>query len=346
MNQMITMTVLFCFGSIFNTVLALDWSKNAVNKDGKGNLQLVWVHAQWCGPCKKMEKEGFATEESRLMMSQFSLLDHDEAEPLAREIMEHYRVQGFPTILILNAWGRELRRMVGYDNPKHLQNFLESSLLGGDELLELEQELAKSSGDVISDVSFRLMQVYLQRGHFTELMAMIRKCLGELAFVGQEGKLRNFRTTAHFMEKDYKNAIISAKAQLAQARTALDAREAISQMSRIHKKQKKELKLFALYQDTVRRFPLDPLLVRDFVREGMKGNEESKTVVLSQGWSTLRLAEPSEDRDRLQSVFADLLHESKLSQDAIRLMEELVAKYPKEEFYTKKLERFRAEAGA
>jgi len=346
MNQIVAWIFLLCFSFLNNPLAALNWSKDPVHTDGKGNLQLVWIHAQWCGPCKKMEKEGFSSEEAEMMMSQFSLLDHDEKEPLAREIMDQYRIQGFPTLLVLNAHGHELRRMVGYDNPKHLVSFLESALLGGDELQELKQDLETASSENIPDVSFRIMQAHLQRGHFSELMDMIRKALSDLAFVGKEGKLRNFRTTAHYMQKDYRNATISAKAQLAQARTASDAREAITQIFRIYKKQKKEINLIPIYQQTVARFPLDSLLVRDFVRESMKGSDGIKKEAQLLGLSTLRLADPSEDRDRLQSVLADLLHESQLSQDAIRLMEELVEKYPEEEFYAKKLKRFRDEADA
>jgi thioredoxin-related protein len=79
--------------------------------------------SDWCGWCVKLNKEVFSTAtfkqyaENNLVLL---LLDFPRGKPQSeqqktqnRQLMEQYGVQGFPTVILLDATGKELAR-TGY----------------------------------------------------------------------------------------------------------------------------------------------------------------------------------------------------------------------------------------
>lgn len=79
--------------------------------------------SDWCGWCIKLKREVFATPEFAAWAGTSAVLlevDFPRAKPLAAEqqrenhaLAEKYGIEGFPTILILAADGREIGRL-GY----------------------------------------------------------------------------------------------------------------------------------------------------------------------------------------------------------------------------------------
>jgi thioredoxin-related protein len=92
-------------------------------------LLLDFTGSDWCGWCKKFNREVFSQPQFRdyardnLVLVE---LDFPQAKPQSpelkkqnRELMQQYEVVGFPTIVVLNAEGQELWRYPGYfpDGP-------------------------------------------------------------------------------------------------------------------------------------------------------------------------------------------------------------------------------------
>ena len=101
--------------------------------------------SDWCGWCKKLDKEVFDTDEFRagakdkyiLLMIDTprdqSLLS-ETAKKQNPELVEKYRVEGFPTVLLLDAQGEELFR-TGYEKGgpvKYLKMLEEEVKFGPD----------------------------------------------------------------------------------------------------------------------------------------------------------------------------------------------------------------------
>ena len=93
----------------------------AAAKSGK---QRVFVDFQttWCGPCRQMEQLVYTAkdvvEAARDVVP--VVLDGDEQ----RALVEQYRVTAYPTMLLLDADGKELRRAVGYRGVAAMVAFL------------------------------------------------------------------------------------------------------------------------------------------------------------------------------------------------------------------------------
>lgn len=107
----------------------------AVEKAQKANKKiLVDVYTAWCGPCKLMNKEVFSDQAlgERLAKEYVSVkLDHEKS--LYRKDLWNYgydRITGYPTILVIDAKGFEIGRIIGYrdleDFNKELDKYKEA----------------------------------------------------------------------------------------------------------------------------------------------------------------------------------------------------------------------------
>lgn len=106
-----------------NWVTDLPAAQSAARKDHK--LVLVnFTGSDWCGWCKRLQKEVFSTKEFADYAKQnLELVEIDfparkkqsDALKKANEALkQRYQADGFPTIVVLNSEGKEIWRQPGY----------------------------------------------------------------------------------------------------------------------------------------------------------------------------------------------------------------------------------------
>lgn len=88
----------------------------AMAKAKNGNrLIMVDFMAEWCGPCKMMEKEVFQTAAFKEAVKGMVLakVDVDREQALA----QRYNIEAMPTVKFVNAAGEVVHEFVGYGGP-------------------------------------------------------------------------------------------------------------------------------------------------------------------------------------------------------------------------------------
>ncbi|MBK9795523.1 MAG: thioredoxin family protein [Holophagaceae bacterium] len=77
----------------------------------------LWT--EWCGPCIHLQKNVFPTAEAQAALSKVvpfsALVQKRDGTPVAEgtRLSEEFKLNAFPTMVILDAKGKELRRQVG-----------------------------------------------------------------------------------------------------------------------------------------------------------------------------------------------------------------------------------------
>ena len=76
-------------------------------------LVLVDVYTDWCGWCKKLDKEVFA--DARVAAAARDLIAvRVNAEKGGEKVAERFDVQGYPTVLFVDGAGKVVKRVDGY----------------------------------------------------------------------------------------------------------------------------------------------------------------------------------------------------------------------------------------
>ena len=100
----------------------LDEAKKVATKENK-KLLVDFTGSDWCGYCIKLHKEVFDTPEFEKFAKDFVLVELDfpkrKEQPAAEKAknqaaQKKYGVNGFPTVIIMNASGKVLNRAEGY----------------------------------------------------------------------------------------------------------------------------------------------------------------------------------------------------------------------------------------
>ena len=94
-------------------------------------MMLVDVFADWCVPCKKLDRAVFKDPESgNFINHHFVSVKIDGEKGEGPEIMDRFNITGYPTILVLDADGNEIDRIVGFGEKQEFLTILNDYING------------------------------------------------------------------------------------------------------------------------------------------------------------------------------------------------------------------------
>ena len=115
--------------------VTVEWEKDlpaAIERaQSEGKPVLVNFYADWCVWCKRLESTTLRDAKVAALLSDRVIPVNLDVDGDGRELSNQYRVDGLPTVLVLDASGREIGRIPGYMPPtgflEKVEEFLQQS---------------------------------------------------------------------------------------------------------------------------------------------------------------------------------------------------------------------------
>jgi tetratricopeptide (TPR) repeat protein len=162
-------------------VSAVQWFEGSLEQaqaaaKAAGKRVFVDVGAYWCPPCRALDEQVFVRPEVGEALARGYVAVHIDAEKgEGPEVVARYRVQAYPTLLVLEAEGLERGRLVDELKPEELLAKLEEIARGGDVLAALEAAVAAGPDDL--EARYRLGNAYALAARRTEAEAELQKVI-------------------------------------------------------------------------------------------------------------------------------------------------------------------------
>ena len=156
-------------GSIVSAVTWFPGSLEQALAQAKLQDKLVFVDvgAYWCPPCHKLDEETFVDAAVGKRMDERYIAVHIDAEKgEGPEIVARYKVQAYPTMLVLEASGIEKGRIVDFVPPADLLTALVAIDEGGNVLRKLQDAVDNDPDDL--QARYELGHAYLLQAKVEE----------------------------------------------------------------------------------------------------------------------------------------------------------------------------------
>ena len=117
-----------------------------VAKEGGKRFVLVDFYTTWCGPCKRLDQTTWKDPGVKDWLAKEAVclkIDAEKEEALAGK----YRIDAYPTILMLRPDGTEIDRLVGYRDAKTFLVEARDSLAGFDGVARARKKLEGASAN-------------------------------------------------------------------------------------------------------------------------------------------------------------------------------------------------------
>ena len=100
-----------------------DATWNSILKKAKTEKKIIFLdaYASWCGPCKMLQKNVFTRKEvGEYFNKRFINVKMDMEKGEGPLLSQRYPLEAYPTLLFIDANGRIVKKVIGYQDPEKL----------------------------------------------------------------------------------------------------------------------------------------------------------------------------------------------------------------------------------
>lgn len=88
-------------------------------------LVLVDIYADWCAQCKELDEKTWPDAAVKQWMATNAVPIRIDTYAKRKDLAQKLQVAGYPSVILLDAEGRELRRYMGFQGPAAMKTWLE-----------------------------------------------------------------------------------------------------------------------------------------------------------------------------------------------------------------------------
>jgi thiol:disulfide interchange protein DsbD len=88
-------------------------------------LVLVDIYAEWCAQCRELDEKTWPEAGVKQWLTQNAVPIRIDTDARRKDLAEKLQIRSYPTVLLLDAEGRELRRILGFQKPETMKAWLE-----------------------------------------------------------------------------------------------------------------------------------------------------------------------------------------------------------------------------
>jgi thioredoxin:protein disulfide reductase len=88
-------------------------------------LVLVDIYADWCAQCKELDEKTWPDAGVKQWITQNAVAIRIDTDAKRKDLAAKLQIRSYPTVILLDAEGRELRRILGFQKPGAMRAWLE-----------------------------------------------------------------------------------------------------------------------------------------------------------------------------------------------------------------------------
>ena len=88
-------------------------------------LVLVDIYAEWCAQCKELDEKTWPETSVKGWIAQNAVAIRIDTDAKRKDLAVKLQIRSYPTVILLDAEGKELRRLLGFQKPETMKAWLE-----------------------------------------------------------------------------------------------------------------------------------------------------------------------------------------------------------------------------
>ncbi len=87
-------------------------------------LVLVDIYAEWCAQCKELDEKTWPDAGVKQWIAQNAVAIRIDTDAKRKDLAAKLQIRSYPTVILLDAEGKELRRILGFQKPETMKAWL------------------------------------------------------------------------------------------------------------------------------------------------------------------------------------------------------------------------------